>query len=321
MVFGCLFRKIGREDKEAQAILLKLEPHKALSQRMEHLKHVMHLEDVLKSFFYLEDANIFLWLLQGIGHRPSPIYVQKRWIRTCMARFGSMICLPWSHDHRWKTAVLEQPPINRPQNVTSNALAWKCTCTAIKNAYFQPCWQSPVPCGLKCKCSTPCGPYLLEGVLSMVWKSAAGNSQWRCLSSGNSFFHSLSCFRPSIWSINWEPRLFSLWSAVELIWIPHLHLLSPEGVINFSYTQLWKRWYLLISWVINHCLHLSDPMANCLANSSLSVAEICNTASSGLSGGTFVKTAVCTIVCIVFCASSSGSSGSSSVIHRWYPLR
>ena len=214
---GCLVpcRRISREDKEAQAILLKLEPHKALSQRMEHLKHVMHLEDVLKSFFYLEDANIFLWLLQGIGHRPSPIYVQKRWIRTCMARFGSMICLPWSHDHRWKTAVLEQPPINRPQNVTSNALAWKCTCTAIKNAYFQPCCQSPVPCGLKCKCSTPCGPYLLEGVLSMVWKSAAGNSQWplltqsgshavhgwkcgsgvaraeRCLSSGNSFLHSL----------------------------------------------------------------------------------------------------------------------------------
>ena len=54
-----LFRKIGREDKEAQAILLKLEPHKALSQRMEHLKHVKHLEDVLKSFFYLEDAYIF----------------------------------------------------------------------------------------------------------------------------------------------------------------------------------------------------------------------------------------------------------------------
>ena len=43
--------------------MLKLEPHKALSQRMEHLKHVKHLEDVLKSFFYLEDANIFFAII------------------------------------------------------------------------------------------------------------------------------------------------------------------------------------------------------------------------------------------------------------------
>ena len=57
----------------AQVILLKLKLRKALSQNMEHFKHLRVLEDVFKLLPYLEDANKFLQIFTFMGQLPRPL--------------------------------------------------------------------------------------------------------------------------------------------------------------------------------------------------------------------------------------------------------